>query len=210
MNSRTRTLRYGVALLAPRICSLGEDPCGGSEVVLWEDATILRRAGFPVRVYARAARNRAPVSLISLRTNAPLLTSIEYGGQLLRQEPEALVLSYNEPAVAGWAPDRTIVRFDWPTPLPRYWNWPVWASRFGRARYLFPSESERSAFLKRQAGIPAHNAVVIPNAVDLNSFRPAKTCKDGDGSIRVGFAGQWEPGKGIKELFALQRYALNG
>lgn len=207
MSPAPRAVQHGVALLAPRMCSLGEDPCGGSEVVLWQDAAILRSEGISVRVYARAARTGAPVSLISLRTNAPLFTSIEYGGQLLRREPKAVILSYNEPAVAGWAPDRTIARFDWTTPLPRYWNWPPWTSRFRRARYLFPSDSERSIFMERHARIPLRNTVVLPNAVDLHLFRPTRsvTISGHGGSLRVGFAGQWVPGKGIAELLEAWR-----
>ncbi len=207
MNPVERALEHGVVLLAPRMCSLGEDPCGGSEVVLWQDTAILRSAGISVRVYARAARAGAPVSLISLRSNAPLLTSIEYGGQLLCREPNAVILSYNEPALAGWAPDRTIVRFDWTTPLPRYWNLPPWTSRFRRARYLFPSESERSIFMVRHARIPLRNTVVLPNAVDLQLFRPASngTISRPTGPLRVGFAGQWVPGKGIAELLEAWR-----
>ena len=125
--------KSGVALLASRICVLGDDPCGGSEVVLWEDARILEKAGIPVRVYARAARKDASVNIISFRTQTAQLNTIEYSRALLRNEPEALILAYNEPALAGYAPDRSIVRFDWMTPLPRYWNWPLWLSRFQRA-----------------------------------------------------------------------------
>jgi glycosyltransferase involved in cell wall biosynthesis len=192
----------GVALLAPRMCVLGGDPCGGSEVVLWEDAAILRNAGIPVRVYGRAAREGAPVSLIALRTGNAQLNSLEYGGQLLRRERKALIIAYNEPALAGWAPGRTIVRFDWSTPLPRYWSWPVWLSRYQRAGYLFPSESERQIFLRLHGSVLAQNTVVVPNAVDLQLFRPmngvvaARPTK----ALRVGFAGQWAPGKGIAEL----------
>ena len=104
MTSAAALKEFGVALLAPRMCSLGEDPCGGSEVVLWEDVAMLKEAGIPVRVYVQAARKGAPVSVIPLRTSARLLTSMEYGGQLLRQERKARVIAYNEPAMAGWAP----------------------------------------------------------------------------------------------------------
>jgi glycosyltransferase involved in cell wall biosynthesis len=196
------TLRKsGVALLASRICLLGDDPCGGSEVVLWEDARILEKAGIPVRVYARAARKDASVNIISFRTQTAQLNTIEYARALLRNEPEALILAYNEPALAGYAPDRSIVRFDWMTPLPRYWNWPLWLSRFQRARYLFPSESERKLFLERHARIPPGQATVIPNAVDLELFQPSKRAhRESNGRLRVGFAGQWIARKGIQEL----------
>src|SRR5579863_3235668 len=188
------TLRkIGVALLASRICVLGDDPCGGSEVVLWEDARILEKAGIPVRVYARAARKDASVNLIRFRTRTAQLNTIEYARALLRNEPEALIFAYNEPALAGCAPERTIVRFDWTTPLPRYWNWRLWLSRFERARYLFPSESERQIFLQQHARIPSQQAIVIPNAVDLDLFQPAKQAspRRSGGPLRVGFAGQW-------------------
>ena len=128
MTSAENLKEAGVALLASRISVLGEDSCGGSEIVLWEDVSILRSAGFPVRVYARAARSRGSVNVISLRTGSPLITSLEYGGRFLQKERKALLVAYNEPSVAGWAPDRTIVRFDWTTPLPRYLNWAMWLS----------------------------------------------------------------------------------
>lgn len=192
----------GVALLATRVSMLGEDPCGGSEVVLWEDAGILKSAGIPVRVYGCAAREGAPVSVIPLRTRTPQLTLLEYGGHFLRKEREALIISYNEPVLAGWAPDRTIARFDWHTPLPRYWNWPFWLPRFQRARYLFPSESERQLFLQEHHKIPEENVIVIPNAVDLNLFRPAPrvSISSSKQAVRVGFAGQWVSRKGMPEL----------
>ena len=205
MNFGGRLEQFGVAVLAPRICSLGEEICGGSEVVLWEDVVILKDAGIPVRVYGRVAREGAPVRRVPLRSSAPLIGSLEYCGQFLWQERAALLLAYNEPALAGWAPDRTIVRFDWNTPLPRYWSWPGWLSRFQAASYLFPSESERQLFLRQNRRIPAENAVVLPNAVDLTLFHPGRPAADSEPRLRVGFAGQWVPRKGIAELLEAWR-----
>jgi glycosyltransferase involved in cell wall biosynthesis len=191
----------GVALLASRLCVLGDDPCGGSEVVLWEDAHIFESAGIPVRVYARAARNGSPVQTIPFRTPTAQLNTIEYIRGLLRKEPQAPIIAYNEPALAGYAPDRVIVRFDWTTPLPRYWRWPPWFSRFERARYLFPSESERQIFLQHHARIPLRQTMVTPNAVDLEAFRPVREAPLRlNAPLRVGFAGQWTQRKGIREL----------
>jgi len=197
----------GVALLATRMSVLGEDPCGGSEVVMWEDVAILKDAGIPVRVYGRAAREGAPVSVLRLCTCAPLITSIEYGGQFLSKERKALIIAYNEPALAGWAPERTIVRFDWSIALPRYWNWPLWLSRFRRAHYLFPSESERQLFLRQHGQIPTQGATVVPNAVDLQLFRPVNEGASNQPAktLRVGFAGQWVPRKGIDILLEAWR-----
>ena len=207
MTPRAKLEKYGVALLASRVGKLGADPCGGSEVVLWEDAKILKDAGIPVRVYGRAAFEGAPVHILPLRTALPLVTSFEYGMKLLRREPEALIVAYNEPSMAGWAPDRVIARFDWTTPLPRYWNWPFWLSRFRRARYLFPSEFEQRLFLERHNKIPESRTSMVWNAVDLRLFRPV-----GDGlenqqveKLRVGYAGQWEPDKGIYHLLEAWR-----
>lgn len=202
MMDESNLRKTGVALLASRLCILGDDPCGGSEVVLWEDARILEGAGIPVRVYARAARNGAPVKILPFHTSFAQLNTIEYARGVLRKEPEALILAYNEPALAGCAPERTVVRFDWTTPLPRCWHWPLWISRFERARYLFPSESERQIFLEHHARIPSRQAVVVRNAVDLELFTPRKETPPGDrdGSIRIGFAGQWCRRKGISEL----------
>jgi glycosyltransferase involved in cell wall biosynthesis len=206
MTPGARLEKVGVALLATRLSVLGEDPCGGSEVVLWEDAAILQRAGIPVRVYGRAARKGAAVHLLAFRTASAHLNSLEYGGRLLCKEREAFIVAYNEPALAGWAPERTIVRFDWYTPLPRYWNWPLWLPRFQRARYLFPSESERHLFLEQHGRIPAQNAVLVPNAVDLQLFRPMSgTAGRPAKGLHVGFAGQWVPRKGITELLAAWR-----
>lgn len=202
MTSRPKLETHGVALLATRMSVLGYESCGGSEVIFWEDAAILKSAGIPVRVYGRSAREGSPVHVLPVRTRMPLLSSIEYGGQFLRKERHALIVAYNEPALAGWAPERTIVRFDWSTGLPRYWKWPFWLSRFQRALYVFPSESERRLFLCQHDRIPAHRAWVVPNAVDLRLFRPV----DSGGTIqlanalRIGFAGQWVPGKGIDLL----------
>jgi glycosyltransferase involved in cell wall biosynthesis len=204
-SSTDRLAALGVAVLAPRICSLGEETCGGSEVLLWEDVAILKDAGIPVRVYGRAAREGAPVRRVSLHSGAPLITSIEYCGQFLWQERTALLLSYNEPSLAGWAPERTIVRFDWNTPLPRYWNWPGWLPRFQSARYLFPSESERQLFLRQHGRIPPENAYALPNAVDLRLFQPSPSAVDSATGLRVCFAGQWVPEKGIPELLEAWR-----
>ena len=194
----TRLAQRGVALLAPRMAELGHDPCGGSEVVLWEDAAILEKAGVPVRVYASAARNGAPVRRIPVRTRARLLTSLEYCWPFLQRERHAMVLAYNEPTVAGLAPQRAVVRFDWSTPLPRYWALPFWRTRFRRALYLFPSQNERELFRERHRAIPAEATVALPNAVDLDLFRPAAL--GAAPGRRVGFAGQWVERKGIAGL----------
>jgi glycosyltransferase involved in cell wall biosynthesis len=197
----------GVALLASRLCVLGDDPCGGSEVVLWEDARILRSVGIPVRVYARAARDGAPVSKIPFRTPIAQLNTIEYVRRVLRNEPRAPIVAYNESALAGAAPGRAIVRFDWATPLPRYWNWPLWLSRFARARYLFPSESERQSFLQHHARIPSRQTSVVPNAVDLEMFKPSDRSarREPNHPLRVGFAGQWIARKGVDVLLQAWR-----
>jgi glycosyltransferase involved in cell wall biosynthesis len=153
-------------------------------------------------VYGRAAFEGAPVNILPLRTALPLVTSFEYAMKLLRNEREGLIVAYNEPSLAGWAPDRVIARFDWSTALPSYWNWPVWRSRFRRARYLFPSENERRLFFERNPGIPERCTSVVPNAVNLGLFRPAEGRLENRQAetLRVGYAGQWEPDKGIYDL----------
>jgi glycosyltransferase involved in cell wall biosynthesis len=199
MSVSPRLEQAGVALLATRLSVLGHDPCGGSEVLFWEDRDILSQAGIPVRVYGRAARNGAPVNRIPAHLKLPFLSSLEYCGRFLLREPQALLVSYNEPMVAGLAPERTIVRFDWSTPLPRYWRLPGWLSRFQRALYLFPSESERRLFLRLHPLIPPDATVVMANAVDLDLFRPAKQKEP---RLRVGFAGQWVERKGVDALLS--------
>jgi glycosyltransferase involved in cell wall biosynthesis len=197
MTAQLDCARLEVALLATRLSVLGHDPCGGSEILLWEDYEILRQAAIPVRVYGRAAHNGAPVTQIPLHTGLPLLSSAEYCGRFLRREPEAVLMAYNEPMLAGLAPGRSIVRFDWSTPLPRYWKLPVWLSRFQSALYLFPSESERGLFLEDHPRIPPGAAVVLPNAVDLKLFCPGESATI---PLRVGYAGQWAPCKGMGVL----------
>jgi glycosyltransferase involved in cell wall biosynthesis len=194
----TRRKQKEVALLAPRMCELGHDACGGSEVLLWEDREILRNAGIPVRVYGRSARNGTPAVKLRMHSDLPLISSLEYCGRFLFHEGSSVVIGYNEPTLAGLVPDRAVIRFDWATPLPKYWKLPGWKSRFQRGLYLFPSESERRLFLGLHPLIAGDSAVVVPNAVDLRLFRP----KQQDVSLRVGFAGQWAPRKGLGDLLS--------
>ncbi|HTQ61873.1 MAG TPA: glycosyltransferase family 4 protein [Candidatus Solibacter sp.] len=198
MSLDSKLERAGVAILAPRMCVLGHDPCGGSEVVLWRDANLIAGAGIPVRMYARAAREGAPVKLIPTRTNSPLITSIEYCGKFLAMEPCAVVMSQNEPTLAVLAPDRAIVRYEWDTPLPRYWNVPGFLGRFQRAFYLFPSRAERKIFQDAHPRIPAESQFVNPYGIDLDAFKPSNG--QPRPALRVGFAGQWVPRKGIHTL----------
>jgi glycosyltransferase involved in cell wall biosynthesis len=190
--------RSGIGILAPRICELGHATCGGSEVLLREDVEILERAGIPVRVYAGAARPTARVTTLRVRTDFPLISSLEYCGQFLHWEQRSLLLSYNEPTVAGLAPGRSIIRFDWGTPLPRYWHLPWFLPRFQGCMYLFPSESGRRHFHNQHVLIPERRGQVLPNAVDLGVFRPVTECAPA--GAQVGFAGQFAPGKGITVL----------
>lgn len=190
-----------IAVLAPRICVLGHDPCGGSEVMLWEDVRLLQDAGMSVKVYGSAAKETAPVTTIPLRTNMPLITSLEYCASFVRREKGSILMACNEPSVAGFAPDRTVVRFEWETPLPRYWKLPGWLPRFQRARYLFLSESDREEFLREHPLIPRESTNVIPYYVDSQLFKPAtRASSAAHAGLRVGFAGQWVPRKGIAAL----------
>ena len=190
--------KAGVAILAPRNCVLGHDPCGGSEVVLWRDANLIAEAGIPVRMYARAARKGAPVKRVLTRTNSPLITSLEYCGKFLLRERGAVVMSQNEPTLAGLAPDRAIVRYEWSTPHPQYWKLPGWLGRFQRAFYLFPSRDERRIFQHAHPQIPGESQFVMPYGIDLSVFKPSM--QQPQPALRVGFAGQWVPRKGINTL----------
>jgi glycosyltransferase involved in cell wall biosynthesis len=180
------------------MCELGHDPCGGSEVVLKEDVELLRNAGIPVRVYGRASRPGTPVTELQIRTKTRLISSLEYCGQFRLREPRALLLSYNEPTVAALAPGRSIVRFDFTTPLPQYWRIPGCFSRFKKSVYLFPSESEKRIFQEAHELIPENCSSVIPYAIDCDVFRPCQQNRLADS--RVGFAGQFIPGKGVGVL----------
>lgn len=189
--------QFRVGLLAPRSAVLGQEPCGGSEVVLREDRVILEGAGAQLTVYGQAAVDGAKVERIPVRSQLPLVASLEYCRPFVRRESHSLLLAYNEPTVAALAPDRSIIRFDWTTALPRYWKLPYWLKRFQRSLYLFPSESERKIFLDSHSQIPSGRTVVIPNAVDTKLFAPQNR------SIpvpRVGYAGQWGAFKGVEVL----------
>jgi len=200
-----------IAILASRMSLLGHDPCGGSEVILWDDVRLLQKAGNSVQVYATTAKKDAPVKIIRVRTNAPLITSMEYCGQFVLKERRGLLISCNEPTVAGLAPDRTVVRFEWSTPLPAYWKLPGWLPRFQRARYLFASQSDQQEFLGSHSLIPAESTAVIPYFVDLDLFRPVPGSERT--LLRVGFAGQWIGRKGcltLLEAWNIVRQSYSG
>ena len=171
--------------------------------MLWEDARLLRNAGMPVQVYGSAAKQGAPVSIVPVRTSAPLITSWEYCAPFVLRERESVLMACNEPTVAALAPDRTVVRFEWQTPLPRYWKLPGWLPRFQRARYLFLSESDRSEFLQHHSLIPLDATIVIPYFVDRQVFRPKP--RPAARPLRVGFAGQWVQRKGCVTLLEAWR-----
>ena len=187
-----------IAVLAPRMSVLGYEPCGGSEVMLWEDVRLLQNAGISVQVYGSAAKETAPVHTIPLHTNLPLVTSLEYCASFIWRERNSLLMACNEPTVAGLIPDRAVVRFEWSTPLPRYWKLPGWLSRFRRARYLFLSHNDRGEFLRSHPLIPIETTCAIPYYVDRELFRPAR--QRVEGPLRVGFAGQWVSRKGCLAL----------
>jgi glycosyltransferase involved in cell wall biosynthesis len=166
--------------------------------MLWEDVRLMQRADVLVQVYGTAAKQGAPVSIIPVRTNVPLVTSLEYCVPFAMREKGSVLMACNEPTLAGLTPDRSIVRFEWETPLPRYWKLPGWLPRFQRARYLFLSESDRELFLRNHALIPRDTTTVIPFFVDRQSFMPRP--RPSRRAPRVGFAGQWVPRKGCSVL----------
>lgn len=116
----------------------------------------------------------------------------------MRHNRGAVLIAYNEPTVAVLAPERAVVRFDWPTPLPRYAPWPGARDRFRRARYLFPSRALRDEWLANNRVVDRSRTVVIHNAVDLELFAPSPLPPGPP--WRVGFAGQWVPEKGLQVL----------
>ena len=180
------------------MCELGHDPCGGSEVILKQDILLLKRAGVPTRIYAHAARAGSPVSTLPMRTNLPLASSLEYCGRFLLSEHRGLLLGCNEPTLVALAPNRSIVRFDFTTPLPRYYRLPFWLGRFQRGTYLFPSKNEKRIFHEQHPLIPDQRSHVVPYAIDTEIFRPVR---QGEPSgQRVGFAGQFVHIKGIRVL----------
>ncbi len=85
-------------------------------------------------------------------------------------------------------------------PRPR-WHWWI-QSRIHRAaaRIVVPSESVANRAVER-ARVPREKIVVIPNAVDAESFASVlHTPKDG--VFRVGFVGRLDPVKSIPDLIA--------
>jgi glycosyltransferase involved in cell wall biosynthesis len=114
------------------------------------------------------------------------------------RESNRLLMACNEPMVAALAPDRCVVRFEWSTGLPRFWKLPGWLPRFQRAKYLFLSRSDQEEFLRDYPLIPAESTFVIPYYVDPGIFQPLHL--QTPGALRVGFAGQWVPRKGLNEL----------
>jgi glycosyltransferase involved in cell wall biosynthesis len=184
-----------VALLAPRGTVLTEGAQGGSSVVLMEDREILSRAGWDVRVFAHKTGGTAQATILECKT-IPLVGSMEYCGAFVRASQDCALVAYNEPTVALLAPASSIVRFDWHTPLPRYWGIPWAKQRFSRSRYLFPSQALRKLWLGQHHSLPVRS-VVMPNAVDLHLFSPPVTPGPTE---TVGFAGQWIPAKGLGTL----------
>lgn len=195
-----RVRSQGVAVLAPRGDILGDSAFGGSTVMLWEHVNALRSAGIPVRVYATAARAGSQVQTLRVRTKRALVTSLEYCGQFVLRERSSVLIAYNEPTVAALASARAIIRFGWSTPLPRYWSFPGCVMRFGRSTYLFPSDFMRYKFLRIHPAIPETATVVIPNAVNLLEFRPRQDRTSSSNVLKIGYAGQFSPGKGVGVL----------
>jgi glycosyltransferase involved in cell wall biosynthesis len=191
------TMKPRAALLAPRGVILVSGPQGGSSVVLLEDAEILERAGWAVEICARAADPKSRIKRMPLRSARPLVGSLDYCGHFVAHAGHVVLVAYNEPTVAVLAPDRAVVRFDWATPLPRYWRLPPARRRFLRALYLFPSEALRTRWSRAHPGIPACAMRVIHNGIDTTDFRPADQRSD---RLIVGFAGQWSPEKGVQVL----------
>lgn len=178
-----------------------EAPQGGSSVILQEDVRILREAGYRVAVWAQhGSTSQLVTHTQGIKIQKPLLSSLEYCGHFVKANQKAVLIAYNEPTVAVLAPVRTVVRFDWPTPLPRYAPWPVVRRRVLRARFLFPSEALRDLWLTAHPFVPIERTIVLRNAVDPQVWAPAPPPREQP--LRVGFAGQWIPEKGLHVLLA--------
>ncbi len=168
-------------------------------MVLLEDRRLLEEAGWQVQVFAQDARNGMLVHKLPIRPLLPRLSSFAYCGRFVKESPASVLLAYNEPTVAMFAPSRSIIRFDWLTPLPRYWQVGWALRRFKRATYLFPSDASRRLWWGQHSHIPIAKTRVIPNGVDLQLFHPIRSERNGR---RVGFAGQWISEKGLDVLIA--------
>jgi len=166
-------------------------------VLLLEDRNLLEHAGWHVGVFGPAANHGVPVHTIPVFTVLRRLSPLEYCGRFVRRNPATVLLAYNEPTVAMFAPSRAIIRFDWQTPLPRYWRMRPALSRFRRGTYLFPSNAARSLWCSNHPRIPEVRTRVIANGVDLDLFRPARRIGN---RYRIGFAGQWIADKGLHIL----------
>ena len=189
-------------LLAPRICSLGEKPCGGSEVVLWEDVDILKAAGIPVRVYGRAACEGAPVRRLSLRSKVPLVTSVEYCGQFLWQEREAFLLAFitSPLSQAGFPSHDCAFRLEYSQQvLPELAG--LVTAIPGRP-LPSPARANENSFFSRTGAYPPETPLYFPTRWTCSSSGPIAGLRD---ATVAGYAGQWVPRKGIAELLEAWR-----
>jgi glycosyltransferase involved in cell wall biosynthesis len=165
--------------------------------MLLEHRRSLEEAGWGVRVCARVAKHEIPVVEIPVHFRSPRFSSYEYYWRFVRANPHRVLLAYDEPGVAMFAPARTIIRFSWTGSLPRYWRLRWAVNRFRKANYLFPSHAARNAWLGQHDCIPFEHTHVIWNGVDLEVFQPST--RDND-VCRVGFCGQWTFDKGLDVL----------
>lgn len=94
-------------------------------------------------------------------------------------------------------------------PRPR-WHWWI-QSRIHQAaaRVVVPSESVANRAIER-ARVPREKIVVIPNAVDADSFAAVSRVPARNGEFRVGFVGRLDPVKSIPDLVcAVELLPLN-
>lgn len=168
--------------------------------MLLSHAQALRERGHRVQVYG-ATSDRNDVRELGEPSEMPLVGSLSYCGQFVEKSSGDTLIAYNEPTVAALAPGRTIVRFGYFSPLPRYASVFPFRTRFEESHYLFPSDHLRDRWHQEYSFLPGHHTHIIPNGIDLSRFSPGRTgANPGGATLRVGFAGQWSEGKGIDDL----------
>lgn len=183
-----------MALLANRGMALDAQG-GGSERSFREDVQLLSDAGIVVETWAptpyvgpRPASHH--VLDVQRRQAGRLVT---YLVPFLRGSRGAVRLAYNTPAAAALGGRTVLLRHAWLDAPPRYATSGPLAGRFRSATHLFPS----AGALRVAHPSVRDNAIVLPNAVDLEHFQPGG---ERDGPFRFAFAGRWATAKGLDVL----------
>jgi glycosyltransferase involved in cell wall biosynthesis len=197
----------------PRILLLVTDlQIGGTPTVVRELATRLHGRGNDVQVACLDAWGptadaiaAAGVSVTALNARGVFdVTVVARLGRLIHREKIDVVLSFLMHAnVTAAAVSRLFPHVRWlqsiqtTQPTPR-WHWVLQGiAQHAAGKIIVPSESVAKAAIDR-SGVSPEKIVVIPNAVDVDSFAPLQ--RQPRGVTRVGFLGRLDPIKRVEDL----------